>query len=407
MVLGGAVGLRACSATMRLLRHWLPGLRAAPAPNTVQSWLLRLGLREIERTKERAEDWILLVDHTLQLGRVKCLVIVGIRQTDWEQLDRPLAHHDLTLLALEPVEKSDGDKVDRQLEAVAEQIGPPLAVLSDEGADIVKGTAKFTEKHPETLALNDIAHRAAILLKRALNGDPRWETFLRHCGRTQPKIKQTELGHLAPPTLKIKARYMNLGPLIRWGAKLLRLVELPPGERPAELDASRLEERLGWIRGFRAALKEWNDLERVKDGVLEYARVEGYHARAAQQLGKKLRRVARSTRGRRLAGELVRFVRVQSRRVPRGRSLPASSEILESLIGKGKRLQGQHSRGGFTKMILGMAASVTHLTQDRIAEALETVRNVDLRAWCDNKLGRSLTAQRRRALPAIAGTKTG
>jgi hypothetical protein len=407
MVLNGAVPFRACSAVINIMHRWFPQLRAAPTHNTVQSWVLRLGLDEIQRTKERADDWILLVDHTLQLGSAKCLLIVGIRQVHWEQLARPLAHHDLTVFALEPVKKSDGEKVNYQLEAVAEQIGAPLAILSDEGSDIANGTTKFREKHPETQVFNDIAHKAAIFLKRELLGGPNWEAFVKHCGQTQPKVKQTELGHLAPPTQKVKARYMNLGPLIRWGAKMLRLVEMPVAERPKELDSSRLDERLGWIRDFREALEEWNDLETVKDFVLEYTRVEGYHAAAGEELRQKLKTVARTTPGQRLAAALVEFVSEQSQHVTRGKSLPASSEVLESLIGKGKRLQGQHSRGGFTKMILGMAASVTRISHDRISEALETIRNVDLLAWCNEKLGPSLTAQRRRALPAIIGTTTG
>jgi hypothetical protein len=407
MVLESAIAFRACSAVVDLLHEWFPQLPAAPAPNTVESWLLRVGLHELQRSKEKADDWVLLIDHTLQLGAWKCLVIAGIRQSVWEQLDEPLTHHDLTLLALEPVRKSDGEQVDRQLEAVAEQVGVPLAILSDEGSDLANGSAKFKEKHPETQLLNDIAHKAAIFLKRELLADPRWDSFVKQCGQTQPKVKQTELGHLAPPTQKVKARYMNLGPLIRWGAKMVRLVETPAAERPTEVDLSRLEEKFAWILDFRAALEEWNDLEAVKDCVLEYARVEGYHVTAGKELRQQLDSIARTALGQRLSASLVEFVSEQSQRAKPGQSLPASSEVLESLIGKGKRLQGQHSRGGFTKMILGMAASVSRITHDRISEALETVHNSDLLAWCNKNLGPSLTAQRRQALPAIIGTKTG
>ncbi len=407
MVLGGAVAFRACSAVLNILRGGFPELRNAPVANTVQSWLLRLGLHEIARPKERADDWIILIDHTLQLGTVKCLVMVGIRQSHWEQLDRPLEHQDLTMLALEPVEKSDGEKVARQLEEAAKQIGIPRAILSDEGSDIANGTTKFTAKHPQTLVLNDIAHKAAIFLKRELLADQRWDEFVKLCGQTHPKIKQTNIGHLAPPTQKVKARYMNLGPQIRWGAKMLRLVETPAAERPADVDSSRLDAALGWIRDFAAALDDWNDLETVKDCVLEHARIEGYHADAAQQLRQRLAIVARTAAGQRLADSLVEFIREQSKGIPHGKSLPASSEVLESLIGKGKRLQGQHSRGGFTKQILGMAASVVQITHERIVEALATVNNVDLSAWCDEHLGPSLTALRRRALPAITGTESG
>lgn len=407
MFLQAAVSFRGCSAVMELVRGLLPQFQAAPAANTVQSWLLRVGLHELTRPKEQAEDWVLIVDHTLQLGTLKCLVIVGLRQSAWEQLQRPLEHQDLTLLALKPMEKSDGEQVCQQLEAAARQVGQVRAILNDHGSDLVNGAGKFVAKHPRGLALKDVAHQAAIVLKQELLADPRWETFVKHCGQTQPKVKQTELGHLAPPTQKVKGRYMNLGPLIGWGARMLRVVETPAAGRPDELNLARLEEKFGWIQDFREALVEWNDLQAVKDCVLRYARVEGYHLQAAEELRKQLAQVARTVPGRRMAQALVEFVAEQARGLQPGESLPASSEVLESLIGKGKRMHGQHTRGGLTKMILGMAASVAQLTEDRVCEALETVREIDLRAWCHEQLGVSLTAQRRQALPALAGTKTG
>jgi hypothetical protein len=407
MVLAGGVGFRACSAVGAVLRESSGELSPAPCANTVQLWLLRLGLHELQRPKERADDWILLIDHTLQLGSWKCLLIVGVRQSAWQRLERPLAHHDLTLLDLKPVQKSDGDQVAERLEGVAKQVGLPLAILSDEGSDLANGMAQFKEKYFKTQMLNDLAHKAAIFLKRELLADPRWQAFVQHCGQSQPRVKQTELGHLAPPTLKVKARYMNLAPLIRWGAKMLQLVDQPASSRLAGLDLSRLQEKFGWIGNFRSALVDWNDLETVKEHVLEYGRVQGYHSRASKELTQQVRTLAHTAPGHRLASALVEFIDEQSANVPAGQSLPASSEVLESLIGKGKRLQGQHSRGGFTKMILGMGASVVRLSQKRLAQGLESVRNVDLLQWCQQNLGASLTAQRRQALPAIVGTKTG
>jgi len=405
MVLNGPVSFRACSAIVGLLQSFLPQFDSVPAPNTAQWWLLRVGLHELRRPKEKADDWIILVDHTIQLGRLKCLLIVGIRRSVWEKLDGPLMHDDLTALLLEPVEKSDGQQVDRQLEKVVEIVGVPQAVLSDEGSDLVNGANLFKQRHPETHVLNDIAHKAAIVLKHELSDDPYWDAFIKHCGQTQPKVKQTELGHLAPPTLKVKARYMNLGPLIVWGQKVLRLVDTPAAERPEDLDLSRLEEKFGWIRDYRESLVNWTDVNSVINTVLEYARIEGYHTEAAAELRQRLDLTAHTAAGQRVANSLIDFVQQQSRDIKPGESLPASSEVLESLIGKGKRLQGQHSRGGFTKMILGMAASVVTLTSERVKEALETISTLDLLEWCNEQLGTSLTAQRRQALPAIAEQK--
>lgn len=405
MFLKGALSFRGCSAVVSLLREFLPQFRGVPAPNTAESWLLRLGLHELQRPKERADDWVFMMDHTMQLGTMKCLVIVGLRRSAWEQQTEPLRHEDLTLLTLEPVEKSSSEIVHRQLEQAAQKVGVPLAILSDEGADLTGGADKFRESHPTTQVLRDIAHKTAVVLKRELLADPRWDAFTKHCGQTQPRVKQTELGHLAPPTQKVKGRYMNLGPLIRWGARMLRLIETPPADRPAGLDLARLEEKFGWIRDFREALVDWNDLHAVKDHVLKYARVEGYHAAAATELQAQLQSVAHTPAGQRAASALVEFVRLQSQEVPSDHSLPASSEALESLIGKGKRMQGQHVRGGFTKLLLGMAASVVQITQDRVCEALETVRHNHLLTWTKETLGNSLTTQRRCALPALPGTK--
>lgn len=405
LALNAAVSFRGCSAVVGLLQDFLPQFHAIPAPNTAESWLLRLGLHELLRPKEQADDWVFILDHTLQLGALKCLVIVGVRLSAWEKLEVPLTHQDLTLLTLEPVSQSSGKIVQEQLEAAAEKVGVPVAILSDEGSDLTGGAQKYRENNPQTQVLRDIAHKAAIVLKRELLADPRWEEFLKHCGQTQPRVKQTELGHLASPTQKVKGRYMNLGPLIGWGTRMLRLIDTPPAERPADQDLTRLEEKFGWIRDFRQALVEWSDLHAVKDHVLDYARVEGYHAAAANELREQLATVAHTPLGQRAADKLIEFVREQSSGVPVGHSLPASSEVLESLIGKGKRLQGQHSRGGFTKLILGLAASVVHVTEQRVCDALQAIPHKRLLTWINDNLGHSLTTQRRHALAALNGTK--
>jgi hypothetical protein len=400
MFLEAAVSFRGVSAVIDLVRDFLP-FHDTPAPNTTQSWLLRLGLYELTRPKETANDWVFLIDHTIQLGPFKCVLIVALRLSVWRNLDRALTLADLTIILLKPVRQSTGDIVCEQLEAAARLVGTPAAILNDHGSDITNGVAKFKEKHPSTRALNDIAHQAAIVLKHELEADERWSEFTHLCGQTQPKIKQTELAHLAPPTQKVKGRYMNLGTLIVWGAKMLNLLDMPAQDRPAGHDFARLEEKLGWVRDFREALIDWNDIHAVKEQVLTYARVEGYHSRAADDL-RELTSFAETSAGQRVAKGLVEFVRDQSQGMTSGESFPSSSEILESLIGKGKRMQGQHSRGGFTKMILGMAAAVGKQTEESIVQALETVRTVNLREWCAKHLGRTLTAQRREALPSLA-----
>ena len=105
-----------------------------------------------------------------------------------------------------------------------------------------------------------------------------------------------------------------------------------------------------------------------------------------------------------LGAELLSFVRSQAGKAKPGEHLLGSSEVLESLIGKGKRLHGQHSKGGFTKMLLAMAAAVVAPTSAVLREALDQVKTRDVTNWTKQNLGVSLTTQRRLAY-ADGGTK--
>jgi hypothetical protein len=391
----------------------LPQFRGKPAANTIQSWLLRVGLYELQRPKEQAEDWVLIVDHTIQLGRLKCLLIVAIRQSVWAELKAPLSLHDVVVVTIQPVEKSNGDIVLNQLREAARKLGSVRAILSDQGSDIVNGANKYQAESEETLIFQDIAHATAIALKGELLHNSRWDTFLSACGQTQPKVKQTELGYLAPPTLKVKGRYMNLGSMISWATRLLILLDTPQRLRNGDMLLSRLEDKFGWLLEYRQDIAGWQHLHAIKDCVLDYCRDNGYHRHARIELESQLSSICPATTttidaaGTRMKNKLLDIVEQQSGQLQEGESVPASSEVIESLIGKGKRIQGQHSRGGFTRMILGMGACVVPLTETYIRESLNAIGDSDLLEWCRKQFGRTLTCLRRTALPSQNGTKPG
>ena len=49
-----------------------------PSYSVVRQWLYRLGLFVLQKDKIYREDWIWIIDLTVQLGQEKCLVILGI-----------------------------------------------------------------------------------------------------------------------------------------------------------------------------------------------------------------------------------------------------------------------------------------------------------------------------------------
>jgi hypothetical protein len=99
-----------------------------------------------------------------------------------------------------------------------------------------------------------------------------------------------------------------------------------------------------------------------------------------------------------LRSQLVAFVRGECAKLPAGRSSPGSSEVIESLIGKGKRLEGQQSRSGFTRYVLGLAASVATPTASLLESVSETVGIKHVTRWLTEHLSQSLQSKRLRDL---------
>lgn len=390
-------GQRSLAAVVRLVACWLPGGSEAPCANTGRLWLLRLGLYELTRPKPKADDWVWIMDHTVQLGTLKVLLIVGVRLSAWEPERGPLQHEDLALLDLMPMRHSNGQVVEARLEAVAEQTGVPRAIVCDGGADLRSGIAGFRQSRPSVASLYDIKHKTALLLQSQLEKDARWARFLSRVNQARAQMLLTELACLIPPSLKPKARYMNLPPLVRWGLEALAFLDNPREVPGQAILPQRLEEKLGWLREYREALYHWSVLLAIAETAEHYVRHAGYHAAAAEDLQGRLDGLEINLAAQAMVTTLVKFAAEQSAQARPGERLIGSSEVLESLIGRYKQLQGTHRQGGVTPLVLGIGAMVVRHTAELIGHALHTIRTVDVLEWCHKHLGFTLQAQRRHA----------
>jgi hypothetical protein len=406
LVLDGPVSLRGASRALELVlsRLFGPTLAIAGA-NTGRLWLLRLGLYELTRPKEKADDWVWIVDHTIQISSVKCLLIVGCRLEVWQQQRKPLEHHDLQLLALEPVETSNGEVVCQQLERTVEVTGVPRAIVSDGGSDLTRGISLFRQEHSQVAPCYDIAHKMAIFLKKILTNDPRWQEFLKKMAQCKKQFVKSSLAFLTPPMVPDQARYMNLEGLLKWATRVRHFIDDPAANDGSLVEPWRVKLEFAWLRDFDEPLAEWQDLMNVVETTLHFVRWEGYHRQAHLELHARLIHYGAKPQSHQLCEQAVNFVAEQSLGAKLDERLIGSSECLESLIGKGKRLEGQQSRSGFTAMVLGMAAAVIKPTQEVIQEALAAVKVKDVTAWVKSKLGLSVQARRRIAFQAAAASQ--
>lgn len=397
LVLENAASLRCASGALATFLALLPGSLAGPAWSTGRLWILRLGYYKLTRPKAQAADWVWIVDHSVQLGDDKVLVILGVRLADLPPAGQCLSHADVEPLAILPVKQSNGDIVHQQLEETIEKTGVPREIISDHGSDVKAGVARFCAAHPETSPIYDIKHKTAAVLKQELEPDAAWQRFTRLAGQSKCQVQQTALAALAPPNQRTKARYMNLDRLMQWGHKMLTWLDQGPSTDSDAWDRAQVEAKLGWVTQFRQELADWDELRQVITTTESFVRHHGLYQGAHTELQAHLQALAHSKRAQRVATELVAFVAAEAAKAKSDERLLGSSEVIESGFGKLKRLEQDQAKSGFTGLLLSLSAMVSTTTAEVVHKALETVPTHKVLAWCKEHLGRSVQAQRRAA----------
>jgi hypothetical protein len=403
LVLSVATGLRCASRVLELFWAVWEQPETAPTWGTGRWWVLRVGYYTLTRPKEQAEDWVWIVDHTDQLGTHKCLVILGLRLSALPPPGQCLRPEDVEPLVLEPVVQSTGELVYQQLKATIKKTGVPREIISDWGGDVQAGVEQFCAAHPTTSAISDIKHKTAAVLKHELEGDPAWQEFTQLCQQTKPQVQQTALAFLMPPNQRTKARWLNGDILVRWGPQTLALLDSPP-QSPG-CDAARLGEKLGWLPRFRPMLQLWGELLQLVEVTEHLVRTQGLTRRAPRHLRSLLAPLALTPRTQRVRAHLLAFVAEEALKAHPRERLLGSSEVIESVFGKFKRLEDTQAKSGFTGLGLTLSAMVARTTREVIQKALETVPTKCVLEWCKKTLGDSLQAQRKKAFGCHAKTE--
>lgn len=402
LVLEGAISLRAASRTCNIIDRCDGGLGLdAPCQTTIQNHILRLGLYLIQRIDQRRNDWIWLMDHMINAGSTKCLVVLGITMEDYRKLNRPLCHQDLDVIAVMPVETSNGEVVCEQLEQLADQFGTPVATLSDRGSDLKKGVALFQNNHPGVASFYDIVHLVSRAIKSIFESDPQWDLYRKACCKCANFLRQSTLAHLKPPRPKTKARYMNYDREVRWASRAIAILDRVRSgnlnkRQQVRLSPKLVEQRLGWLDEYRGRAAVWLEVIWTGQAINSLVRRSGYTNSTPDEIRSFLSK-AQYSETRSLIRRVVAEVEPLCRSFARGESMPGSTEVLESLIGKGKRLL-HHSGNSVTRQILSLAAATTEVTKTLVQKALSTCRMKHLAQWTRDNLKPGVHVARREDL---------
>src|SRR4030095_1799198 len=91
-------------------------------------------------------------------------------------------------------------------------------------------------------------------------------------------------------------------------------------------------------------------------------KAEGASAHSAQRLHQRLAGAGTLPRTQQLGTQLLQCAREEGAKAKAGERLVGSSEVIESIFGKWKRVEGEQARSGLTGLVLALGALVAPTT---------------------------------------------
>jgi hypothetical protein len=395
-VLLAGTGLRTASRMMGILVFFINLPSSIPSWYTGRIWLMRLGYYKLNRRKEKAEDWVWIIDHSMQLSSEKCLVILGIRLC-YLPTERALSYADVEPIELIPVTKSNGDIVYEQLENAKEKTGIPREIIGDHGSDIKAGIEKFCNRHEETCYIHDIKHAMSIAIKQELKDDADWEKLISLTAKTKREICQTALAPLVPANQRKKSRYMNADILVTWVEKMRMFLNQEDKIIEKNFESKKVREKFSWINELSPKIEEWKNLIRVTKFVEVYVAENGLNLSICEELEKRLNEFDLGTRGIEFKELAIEIVKKEAVKAKEGERLLGSSEIIESLFGKQKSIEKEQSRSGFTGLLLVLPALIAETSREIVKKALESIPTRLVVEWYQKHINKSVQTKRKEA----------
>src|SRR5882672_11433826 len=264
LFLEARISFRAGSRVLALLA-WALGIQKAPCPQTIINWVIRLTIVRIDAARtvrgvplDQApftNGLIWMIDISIGLGSGKILAVLDLDAHHHQRESGAPALHHVHCIGVAVADSWTGERIAALLVRLIATMGRPAAYLKDSGSDLHKAVAVLEDDGLGSPCLDDISHAAAGMLKRTYQHHPAFERFVSACGRVSGKLKQTLLACLAPPTVRTKARFMNVHRLFTWADRVLQLS--PPGGAKRGSMLAKLRGALDDLPDCKALIKRF------------------------------------------------------------------------------------------------------------------------------------------------------
>jgi len=386
--------LETINAVRGPLYQWVPHF------TSVINWTLRIGLGLLNAVGPIADSWIAMMDATINVGTKKALVVLRVRLDVLALKGSAIQLADCECIGLRVLEQTNGETIADSLARIFEQAGNPVAVLKDQGADLSRGVTlwKETQRKEESAAIeiiDDIGHALANGLKAQYEKTKGFTDFLKAVSKSAARLRQTSWAFLTPPKIRTKGRFQSIGKLAEWGKNIL-LVFNQPGRAKKDSALAVVRKALpGFSQRHAVFIHEFAETTQIAHSILKQLKQQGLNQPTYENCkGQADALPEQSAFKKRLLDWLERHRRVQAKLTGQ-HSLLVSTDILESLFGKFKRIIERSPTADINRMALVIPALCGNkINEQTIGELFSTTCCQDIADWETNNIAYTLRKKR-------------
>lgn len=361
----------------------------APSHVTISGWVKKVGIYHLEKSKpKKSNDWIIIIDESIEFGNEKMLLILGIQQKNID-FTRSLNYQDVRPLILKISNSWKGEDISREIEALKKRIGGIKYAVADMGNGIQKGLKLSNVPH-----VADLTHKISWIIKQLYEKDETFVAYTKASAKLRGSLPLSKIAYILPPSQRVHSRFMNLKPIVDWGNSVVKLMN---GDEELDLEREKLE----FLNVYEEFLKEISSIVEISIQIQKILKNNGLSKKTlikCKQLFKNVPKHAKLNDFKEMIIEYLEEVLSLVNR-PRGGKLLCTSDIIESSFGKYKNYIHSSPSIGITDLCLSIPAfTFDYKNEEKLIKAMEEIKHENIVDWKSKEIGKTLLARRKKVI---------
>jgi hypothetical protein len=371
-------------------------LEEIPSYVSIKNWLEKIGYYiyttfPSDGTPPPDDDTIykygVTVDESMMLGSQKLLLTLSFSETSPHY--GALTYNDVSIVDMSVRPSWNGDSIGEVLDSLQTKMGTSPSYMVSDNASIMSKAARV-QNLPQ---VRDIGHSVALCVQHRYENDDEFKAFTKEVSGVKFREVMCSVAYLLPPKQRTTARFMNIADTVKWASKMLRA--FPRLTEDEQKVFAFLQNYVPLIEELELVISCTNKImKRMKNSGLSYKMVQKSFKEIA------LLQSSSCSRVRGVGEELLQFLKDERQKLPDTQTVwNCSSDIVESLFGRFKRIKSPNALNGVTGRIfllplLTRVASPEGRKSLNVKECLEKVLLADLKQWKNTHLLENKTVKR-------------